>query len=226
MLRTSCPAVSGPEGRKTVAHGVSRASHVRKDPQPQRGDRHGRLPCTDTSRELAWMRTKAYNPSGRECAASRCGAPTDDSPRREPWVPRPQGSPAPAGRQARQAPTLWDRTRRREDAKTRRSHGVGSRREAENAEGQYGRFTLPGSCPANANGVETPSPGLAEERGQPWVCSRRPNQPHRGCGHRRARSEAPCSATASEPNPCSRYLAQRRRGAEGDREWDSLGAAG
>jgi hypothetical protein len=27
---------------------------------------------------------------------------------------------------------------------------------------------------------------LAEERGQPWVCSRCSNQPHRGCGHHRA----------------------------------------
>ena len=41
VLRTSCPAVSGPEGRKTVAHGVSRGSQVPKDHQPQRGDRHG-----------------------------------------------------------------------------------------------------------------------------------------------------------------------------------------
>ena len=46
-------------------------------------------------------------------------------------------------------------------------------------------------CPANANGVETPSPGSAEERGQPWVRSRRANQPHRGCGQHRVNLEAP-----------------------------------
>ncbi len=36
-----------------IAHGVSRGFHVRKDPQPQRGDRHGRLQCSETSREAA-----------------------------------------------------------------------------------------------------------------------------------------------------------------------------
>ena len=39
------------EHRQTLAHGVSRGTHVRKDPQPQRGDRHGRLPRRGTSRE-------------------------------------------------------------------------------------------------------------------------------------------------------------------------------
>jgi hypothetical protein len=58
VLRTSCPAVSGPEGRKTVAHDVSRGSHVDRDPQPQRGDRRGRLPCADTSREDAKTRRR------------------------------------------------------------------------------------------------------------------------------------------------------------------------
>jgi hypothetical protein len=33
------------------------------------------------------------------CRPRRCGAPTDDSPRRQPWVPCPEGAPAPAGRQ-------------------------------------------------------------------------------------------------------------------------------
>jgi len=35
----------------------------------------------------------------------RPGGPKDSSPRREPWVPRPEGLPAPAGRQTRLAPT-------------------------------------------------------------------------------------------------------------------------
>ncbi len=38
--------------------------------------------------------------------------------------------------------------------------------------------------------------------------------------------EAPCSPTTSERNPCIRYLAQRRRGAEEDRDrevWVPLG---
>jgi hypothetical protein len=56
VLRTSCPAVSGPEGRKTIAHGASRGSRVQKDHQPQRGDRRGRLPCAETSREGAKTR--------------------------------------------------------------------------------------------------------------------------------------------------------------------------
>jgi hypothetical protein len=47
VLRTSCPAASGPEGRKTVAHGVSRGWTWVVDSQPQRGDR------THASRKLA-----------------------------------------------------------------------------------------------------------------------------------------------------------------------------
>ena len=39
----------------------------------------------------------------RTLRSHRCGAPTDDSPRREPWVPHPEGSSAPAGRQTRHA---------------------------------------------------------------------------------------------------------------------------
>jgi hypothetical protein len=39
-----------------------------------------------------------------DVADRRCGAPTDDSPRHQPWVPRPHGSSAPAGRQTRQWP--------------------------------------------------------------------------------------------------------------------------
>ena len=35
--------------------------------------------------------------------------------------------------------------------------------------------------PVNANGVESPSPGLPEERGQPWVCNTHTSQPQRGC---------------------------------------------
>jgi hypothetical protein len=37
------------------------------------------------------------------------------------------------------------------------------------AEVEGGGLASSGSCPANATGVETPSPGLAEERGLPWV---------------------------------------------------------
>ena len=41
----------------------------------------------------------------------RCGALTDDSPRRQSWVPGPEGSPAPAGRQTVNVPvpelTAW-----------------------------------------------------------------------------------------------------------------------
>ena len=47
VLRTSGPAAPGPEGRKTVAHGVSRGWPRVEDPQPQRGDR------THSSRKLA-----------------------------------------------------------------------------------------------------------------------------------------------------------------------------
>ena len=36
-----------------IAHGVSRGAQVPKDHQPQRGDRHGRLQCTENSREAA-----------------------------------------------------------------------------------------------------------------------------------------------------------------------------
>ena len=85
-----------------IAHGVSRGSHVYRDHQPQRGDRNGRLQCTENSREAA---------------------------------------------------------------KPRRGQDVVSRRDAGIAQG-VSWFAL---CFANANGVETPSPGLAEERGQPWV---------------------------------------------------------
>jgi hypothetical protein len=37
------------------------------------------------------------------------------------------------------------------------------------AEEKGGAFTPLGSCPPNANGVASLSPGLAEERGLPWV---------------------------------------------------------
>ena len=57
----------------------------------------------------------------------------------------------------------------REDAKTRRSQGVIALRHVGMTPVQGECFTLPCSCPTNANGVETPSPGLAEERGLPWV---------------------------------------------------------
>jgi hypothetical protein len=62
--------------------------------------------------------------------------------------------------------------------------------------GQVGCWSWFALCPANANGVETPSPGLAEERGQPWVCSQRGNQPHRGCGHHRVSKEKAISGQA------------------------------
>ncbi len=87
-----------------IAHGVSRGTHVQKAHQPQRGDRRGRLPCTETSRE---------------------------------------------------------------DARPGRSHGVVSRRDAENAEGEGGCLMLPASCLANANGVETPSKGWPRNEGNP-----------------------------------------------------------
>ena len=82
----------------------------------------GFLPC-QRQRHRAWKRPLSGPgitgacPCGI-CRARRCGAPTDDSPRREPWVPCPEGSPAPAGRQTRQAPTLWDLTRSREGVRT------------------------------------------------------------------------------------------------------------
>ena len=41
-----------------IAHGVSRGFHVRKGHQPQRGDRRGRLQCTETSREAAKPRRR------------------------------------------------------------------------------------------------------------------------------------------------------------------------
>ncbi len=109
---------------------------------------------------------------------SRCGAPTDGSPRRQPWDPHPEGLPAPAGRKTWHADL---KETSREDAKTRRRQGVVSRRDGGsprgNADASRRRF----------HALPTPTAlrprGLAEERGQPWVCSARWNQPHGGCGH-------------------------------------------
>ena len=50
VLRTWCPALPGPEGRKTVAHGVSRGWTWVLGAQPQRGDR------THSFRDLSPLR--------------------------------------------------------------------------------------------------------------------------------------------------------------------------
>jgi hypothetical protein len=49
----------------------------------------------------------------------RCGAPTEDSPRRQSWVPRPEEGPAPAGRQTREI-SFHGKDGSREGAKPRR----------------------------------------------------------------------------------------------------------
>ena len=74
--------------------------------------------------------------------------------------------------------------------------------------------------------LPTPTPTALRPRAQGWP--RNEDNPGFAPNERANRiavvattepkSEAPCSATASEPNPCSRFLAQRRRGAEEDRE--------
>jgi hypothetical protein len=71
VLRTLWPAVSGPEGRKTVAHGVSRGSRVRKDYQPQRGDRHGGFLCFGTSREDAKETRRCFTQRRRDRRGDR-----------------------------------------------------------------------------------------------------------------------------------------------------------
>jgi hypothetical protein len=159
-------APTGAEHRQTIAHGVSRGSRVRKDHQPQRGDRHGRLPCTDTSREDAKTRR-------REGGKALFHAGSRGSPRGKSDVSRRRFHALPTPTALRPRAQGWPRN---ED-----------------------------------------NPGFAPSALTNRIAVVAPTEPN---------SEAPSSATTSEPNPFSRDLAQRRRGAEEDRERDSLDAAG
>jgi hypothetical protein len=142
---------------------VSRGSRVRKDYQPQRGDRHGRLPCTETSREDAKTRRRQGVVLLRDAGSSRGNA--DASRCRVDALPTPTALSPPA---------------------------QGRPRNEDN----------PGFAPnARTNRIAV-------------VATIEPN------------FEAHCSPTTSERNPCIRHLAQRRRGAEEDRErevWMPLG---
>jgi hypothetical protein len=66
-------------------------------------------------------------------------------------------------RQGREGKRL---TRRREDAK---ESGRCDPQAQEDRRGERWRLGAVGFLPPNANGVASPSPGLAEERGLPWV---------------------------------------------------------
>ena len=72
---------TGAEHRQMIAHGVSSGFDVRNDHQPQRGDRRGRLQCTEGSREAAKPRRGQDVVSRRDAGIAE-GNPSSSAVRR------------------------------------------------------------------------------------------------------------------------------------------------
>jgi hypothetical protein len=120
----------------------------------------------------------------------RCGAPTDDSPRRQPWDPRPEEGPAPAGRQTQQAPMHWKLTRSREGGRTL-SH-AGTRGSPTACRGLScalptpplsleGERILPTSTPGKTGNSDAFRSAISVPRREKSQHSKDPNAKTRGC---------------------------------------------